>query len=174
MANEVKPNQAAQGNTSRDGRKTVIGLFRNPAHVDDVVREIEALGLSRKEVRTIEEPERFEVSGVMSFPRLDFEVELARALTIIGATEAEADAYTQELRRGGALVFATSSSDDEITSAAEIMNRHGAVGIEEGQAPEPHLPHAAHGVKETSSYTGPFSGGRVGRIPPNGSAYFVW
>jgi hypothetical protein len=41
---------------------------------------------------------------VMSFPRLEFEVDLTRELTRIGATQAEAQAYVEGLRRGGALV----------------------------------------------------------------------
>lgn len=47
----------------------------------------------------------------MSFPRLDFETELIRELTKIGATKAEAQAYVEGLRRGGALVFATGSDE---------------------------------------------------------------
>ena len=64
--------------------KTAIGLFENPDLVDAVVREIEVLGFPRKEVRTQEEPATFEVTGVMSFPRLDFEVDLIRELTRSG------------------------------------------------------------------------------------------
>ena len=60
--------------------KTAVGLFGNPGLVDSVVREIEALGFPRKEVRTLTEPATFEVTGVMSFPRLDFEVELLGSL----------------------------------------------------------------------------------------------
>lgn len=82
--------------------KTLVGLFENPALVDEVVREIEALGFPRREVRSLAEPASFEVTGVMSFPRLDFEVNLARGLTRIGATRAEADAYVNGLRCGGA------------------------------------------------------------------------
>ena len=91
--------------------KTAVGLFENPGLVDDVVREIEALGFPRKEVRTLDEPATFEVTGVMSFPRLDFEVDLVRELTRIGAAKAEAQAYVEGLRRGGALVFATGSDE---------------------------------------------------------------
>jgi hypothetical protein len=69
--------------------KTVVGLLENPGLVDGVVREIEALGFPRKEVRTLAEPATFDVTGVMSFPRLDFEVDLVRELTRIGATKAE-------------------------------------------------------------------------------------
>src|SRR5579872_2273085 len=102
--------------------KTAVGLFENPGLVDGVAREIEALGFPRKEVRTLTEPATFEVTGVMSFPRLDFEVDLVRELTRIGATKAESQAYVEGLRRGGALVFAT-GSDERGESAADVMNR---------------------------------------------------
>jgi hypothetical protein len=55
--------------------KTAVGLFEKPDLVDGVVREIEALGFPRKEVRTLTVPATSEVTGVMSFPRLDFEVD---------------------------------------------------------------------------------------------------
>lgn len=46
--------------------KTAVGLFEHPGLVDDVVRE---------KVRNLKEPAAFEVTGVMSFPHLDFEVD---------------------------------------------------------------------------------------------------
>lgn len=174
MVNRLETNRVAQESKVGDQRTTVVGLFSNADPVDEVVREIEALGLTRNEVRTVEEPKSFEVSGVMSFPRLDFETELSKALTTIGATRAEAEAYVRELRRGGALVFATSSSDEEIAAAAEILDRHGARGIEKGRGPEPQLPHAARGVDRTPLHEPTHSGGRVGHAPRNGSDYFVW
>ena len=151
--------------------KTAVGLFENPRLVDEVVGEIETLGFPRKEVRTLEEPATFEVTGVMSFPRLDFEVELSRELTRIGATKAEAQAYIKGLRRGGALVFAT-GSDDRVDAAAEIMNQHGAVQIEETSGPEPQLPGV---VREnmTPIRDRPVLAGRI-REPGSGAAFFVW
>ena len=151
--------------------KTAVGLFKYSHVVDEVVREIETLGIPRNEVRIVGEPATFEVSGVMSFARLDFEVELARELTRIGATKAEAQAYMDGLRRGGALVLAT-GSDDKVDMAAEIMNRHGAVEIEETSGPEPHLPalsqEHAGSIVENSVMTG-----RI-RQPEGGASMFVW
>lgn len=151
--------------------KTAVGLFENPRLVDEVVSEIETLGFPRKEVRTLEEPETFEVTGVMSFPRLDFEVELSRELTRIGATNAEALAYIKGLRRGGALVFAT-GADDKVDAAAEIMNQHGAVEIEESSGPEPQLPVVPH-ENMTPIRDHPILAGRI-REPGSGAAFFVW
>ena len=48
--------------------KTAVGLFENPGLVEGVVREIEALGFPRTEVRSLKEPADFDVTGVMSFP----------------------------------------------------------------------------------------------------------
>jgi hypothetical protein len=127
--------------------KTAVGLFQNPGVVDDVVREIEALGFPRNEIRTLNEPTRFESAGVMSFPRLEFEVDLTRELTRIGTTQAEAHDYIEGLRSGGALVFAT-GSDEGVDAAAYIMNRCGAVEIEETSGAEPQSPGA---VRESAT-----------------------
>ncbi len=151
--------------------KTAVGLFEKPNLVDEVVREIEALGFPRQEVRTVEEPKTFNITGVMSFPRLDFEVDLSRELSRIGATKAEARAYVEGLRSGGALVFAT-GSDEKVDAAAAIMNRHGAVEVEESSGPEPDLPNA---IREpmTSAHASPVQAGRV-REPGDGACFFVW
>jgi hypothetical protein len=106
--------------------KTAVGLFENPGIVDDVVREIEALGFPRNEIRTLDEPANFEVTAVMSFPRFEFETDLIRELNRIGTSKEEAQVYVEGLRRGGALVFATGSNEG-VDAAADIMNRHGAV-----------------------------------------------
>jgi hypothetical protein len=83
--------------------KTVVGLFANRDLVGEVVREIEGLGLPRNETPTLTEPATFGTTGVMSFPRLDFEVGLMRGLTGIVAAKAESQAYVEGLRRGGAV-----------------------------------------------------------------------
>jgi hypothetical protein len=119
--------------------KTAVGLFENPGVVDDVVREIEILGFPRNEIRRLDEPASFEVTGVMSFPRFEFEGDLIRELTRIGTTKAEAKDYVEGLRRGGALVFAT-GSDERVDAAADIMNRRGAVEIGQSCGPDPQSP----------------------------------
>lgn len=151
--------------------KTVVGLFKDPGAVDDVVREIEARGFPRREVRTMQEPATFDVTGVMSFPRLDFEVDLMRALTRIGATNAESQAYVEGLRRGGALVLAT-GSDEKVEAAAGIMNRHGAVEIEELTGSEPQLPGVVRD-NMTSNHDSPVLAGRI-RGTGTGTSLFVW
>jgi hypothetical protein len=157
--------------------KTAVGLLESAEHVDDVIREIEALGFPRNEVRALAEPAIFEGTGVMSFPRLDFEVDLRRELIRMGATKSEVEAYVDGLRRGGALIFATASDGDkkvkaDVEAAAAVMNRHGAVGIEETTSAEPYLPRAA---RESMTLTGDRSvtAGRI-RQPGGGACCFVW
>jgi len=151
--------------------KTVVGLFENPGCVDEVVRDIEALGFPRNEVRTLEEPKAFDVTGVMSFPRLDFEVDLIRSLERIGASKAGAQAYREGLRRGGALVLAT-GSDEKVTAAADLMNRNGAVKIEQDSGPEPQLPHSFR-ANMTPMRDSPIVAGRI-QQPSDGACFFVW
>ena len=151
--------------------KTVVGLFENARLVDEAVREIEALGFPRQEVRTMREPADFGVTGVMSFPRLDFEVDLGRELHRIGATIPETRAYVEGLRHGGALVFAT-GADAELDAAGIIMNRLGAVEIEEVTGPEPELA----GVVRQGTMLAPDNSVQTGRIRPmnGGACFFVW
>lgn len=153
--------------------KTAVGLFENPQRLDAVIREIEALGFPRNEVRRVQEPATFESTGVTSFPRLDFEVDLRRELTRIGASKDETEAYVEGLRRGGALVLVTGSSEDsKVDAAADVMNRHGATGLEETTGPEPALPRVPH---ESMSASGdnPVLAGRI-RQAGGGACFFVW
>ena len=87
--------------------KTAVGLFENPGLADQVVRDLEASGFPRNGVRILSEPRDMPVTGVMSTPRNDFQVDLEHDLRTIGATEPEAKAYVQGVRRGGVLVFAS-------------------------------------------------------------------
>ena len=151
--------------------QTVVGSFQNPEVVNDVVRELEANGFPRNEVRSITEPSTFEVTGVMSFPRLDFETDASRELTRIGATAPEAKSYIEGLRRGGALCFAT-GSDDDIEAAGLIMNRHRATEIEQVDGAEPRMPVVAHRSMMPVHDSGVLAG-RV-RQADGGACVFVW
>ncbi len=151
--------------------KTAVGLFENTAAVEGVVSEIEGLGFPRQEVRTLEEPGDFEVAGVMSFPRLDFEVELRRELARIGATEAETQIFVDGLRSGGSLVLAT-GLDEQVDAAAAVMNRRGAKGVEESSGPEPHLPEPT-GERSAQARNSPVLAKGV-RQPGDGVYVFTW
>jgi hypothetical protein len=116
--------------------KTAVGLFRNSGVADQVVHDLDASGFPRNEVRRLGEDRDMGDTGMMGTPHTDFAVGLDRELRRIGASDPEAHAYVQGVRRGGVLVFAT-GSDEQVDSAAEIMNRHGAAEVEELTGREP-------------------------------------
>jgi hypothetical protein len=150
---------------------TAVGLFKNPDVVDEVVREIEALGFPRNEIRTLGEPANFDVTGVMSFPRFEFEADLTRELTRIGTTKEEAQVYVEGLRHGGALVFAT-GLDKGVDAAAAIMNRRGAVEIEETCGPEPQSPGVVR--ESTTPIRGNLALSRRASQSGGGTCLFTW
>jgi hypothetical protein len=152
-------------------QKTAIGLFKTAAHVEEVVRDIEALGFPRNGVRAVEEPGVFDPSGVMSFPRLEYEVELGHMLRKMGATKEETEAYIDGLRHGGALVFATDEDEKKVDAAAEVLNRHGAVDIEETVGAAPHLPPLRH--QPVRQARDAVLAGRS-RQSGSGARFFVW
>jgi hypothetical protein len=158
--------------------KTAVGLFENQGIADQVVHDLDAAAFPRNEIRLLRESLGMAVSGVTSIPRTDFEVGLGRELEAMGASEGEANAYVQEVRRGGVLVFATGSIE-EVDSAAAIMNRHGAIKVEELVGREP-------GNGRITGGSLPFSRGantlpvhdstQTGRIRQSGDGVrlFVW
>ena len=111
------------------------------------------------------------VTGVAGTPHTDFEVGLNRELRSIGASDREANAYVQGVRRGGVLVFAT-GSNAEVDKAAETMNRHGAIEVEKLIGSEPDtgsmVDENMTSVHESSSQTGRIS------QPGGGARMFVW
>jgi hypothetical protein len=130
--------------------KTAVGLFKNPDRLDKVGAEVARLDIPRREVRTLEKPLNFEVAGVMSFPRLDFEVRLEEELIIIGATDAQAQALLEGVRAGGTLATAT-GNDRKADAAVDVMNRYAAAESEEGSGPGAHLPRTAPKSSLTTS-----------------------
>jgi hypothetical protein len=151
--------------------RTAVGLFEHPGSVDEIVRDLEASGFPPGDIRVLSEPRDMPGSGPTSIPRTDFEVDLTRELTTMGAAEADADAYVRGVRRGGVMVFATASSEKADT-AAEIMNRHHAVDVEKLSASEQSLPSTA---RDETGF-GPdrsFQAGRY-RSSGGGARLFVW
>jgi hypothetical protein len=150
---------------------TAVALLKNPALVERVVKDIENLGIPKTEVRTLEEPATFPVTGVMSFTRLDFEDELRRELLRIGATKSQVEDYIQGVQRGDILVLA-SGPDREVKEAAAIMNRQGAADVEKSKGPEPELAaldlNAIAPISETSVQADRSSEGG------SGARLFVW
>jgi hypothetical protein len=151
--------------------KTAVGLFQNPSIADQVVQDLDASAFPRNEIRILGEPREMSGDGVMSTPRTDFEVRLNRELRAIGASNEEANAYIQGVRRGGVLVFA-SGSNARVDTAAEIMNRHDAIEVDElvGSAllTDSLAGETATRIQDTSPQTG-----RINQ-PGGGARMFVW
>jgi len=151
--------------------KTAVGLFENSELADEVVRDLEATGFLRTDVRILKEPMEMAGSGLMSTPHTDFEVALTRDLTAFGVLEGDVNAYVQGVRRGGVMVFATGLGKTADT-ATEIMNRHGAVELEEISALRPELP-ISDQSEPTPVRAPSVQIGRV-RSPGSGARMFVW
>jgi hypothetical protein len=88
-------------------------------------------------------PTDFGVTGVMSLPRLDFEMDLSRELTSTGATLPAARAYAEGLQRGGAPTFAT-GPEEKVATGGNIMNRLGAAEVEDFSGPGSQLTGVTH------------------------------
>jgi hypothetical protein len=151
--------------------KTAVGLFESQSVADQVVHDLDASAFPRDKIRTLGEPRDMAVTGIMSTPRSDFEVGLDRELKAVGASDREASAYVQGVRRGGVLVFAT-GSDEEVDKAAEIMNRHGAIEVEELIGREPN-PGSVIGESMSPANDGSSQTGRT-RQTGGGARLFVW
>ena len=138
---------------------------------DQVVRDLEASGFPRSDVRILGESLDMADGGVMGIPNIDFEVSLNRDLRTIGASGPEAEAYVKGVRRGGVLVFA-SGSDEKIDAAAEIMNRHSPIEVEELTGGELNLP-SASGENVTPPHASSVQTGRI-RQAVGGARVFAW
>jgi hypothetical protein len=147
--------------------RAAVGLFEKSQSVDGIIHDLEASGFPRNDIRVLSEPEDMGGSGMMSTAHTDFEVDFIRELRTAGAAEADAEAYVKGLRGGGVIVFA-SGSDEKVDTAAEIMNRHCAIELEELRASEPHL--------HSSMTSGRSNSGQTGRIRSSGGGarLFVW
>jgi hypothetical protein len=151
--------------------KTAVGLFEHPGVADQVVHDLDARSFPRNEIRILGEPREMSGDGVTSIPRTDFEVGLNRELKAIGASDREARAYVQGVRRGGVLVFA-SGSNEQVNDAAEIMNRHDAIEVEELIGNEPEMASAVTG-NMTPILDGSTQTGRISQTG-GGARMFVW
>jgi hypothetical protein len=152
--------------------KTVVASFKDAEAAEKAAREIQSNGFPRNEVRTLGEPLDFGQTGVMSIPNIDFEVEVFRELTRIGATKEEAEGYIDGLRRGEVLLFATGSDEEQVGAAAAIMNRYGAKDAEQTRGPEPELP-VEERARAAAATNASFQTGRI-RQTGSGARYFVW
>jgi hypothetical protein len=147
-------------------------LFENASVAEQVVHDLGANSFSRNDIRVLQEPLDMPVTGTVSLPHTDFQVRLELELKAIGATTPEAAAYTQGVRGGGVLVFAT-GSNEEVDSASEIMNRHGALAVDELTGGAPNVA-GVIGSSAPLAYTG--STAQTGRTRQSGGGarMFVW
>lgn len=151
--------------------RTAIGLFEDQASANEVAHEIKRIGFDPEEVRVLSEPLDMPVTSVLNTPGTDFALALYRDLQQIGASQAETEAYVQGVRQEATLVFAT-GSDVQVDTAAEIMNRHKAMRVEELSGLEPDLPSESPESPKFSHHDPTL--GR--RIPSrgDGARIFVW
>jgi hypothetical protein len=150
---------------------TAVGLFANQGAADRVVRDLDASDFPSKEVRALAEPLELPVTGVDSFPRTHFEAGLGRELKAIGASDRETKVYVQGVQRGGVLVFATGSAE-RVNDAAELMNRDGAMEVEELFGREPNTANIV-GEEAPALDAGSTQAGRI-RQAGGGAQMFAW
>jgi hypothetical protein len=158
--------------------KTAVGLFENPGVADEVVHDLHASGFPGTEIRILREPLDMAVAGVTSIPHTEFEAGLDRELKAIGASEGEANAYVRQVRRGGVLVFATGSSA-EADNAAEVMNHHGAMQVDELIGREPGIGKTmgqGMSLSRDANMPAPHDITQTGRVRQSGDGarMFVW
>jgi uncharacterized protein (TIGR02271 family) len=93
--------------------KTVIGLFDDPRQAQHIVHALVDDGFRREDIRTLTRPEEASVG----------------TLSAHGVPEAEAQAYADAVRRGGALVL-VDTADERADRAVAIMERSPTVDRE--------------------------------------------
>jgi hypothetical protein len=152
--------------------RTTVGLFENASVADQVVHDLGANSFLGSDIRVLQEPLDMPVIGVLSIPHTDFQVRLELELKAIGANTTEANAYAQGVSRGRVLVFATGSNEG-VDGASEIMNRHGAIEVEEVTGSAPDMAGVIGSVAPLA-YTG--STAQTGRTRQSGGGarMFVW
>jgi hypothetical protein len=150
--------------------RTAVGLFLDRRAADDAIRELEADGFARQDIRVVGEALGMSEPGTMSIAHTEFEVNLIRVLRSIGATEKDAECYVEGLRRGGVIVFAA-APDEKADEAIEIMNHHNPAEIEELKATAPHLASEQRAIFH--DHRAATQSGRVS-VSGSGARLFVW
>lgn len=158
--------------------KVAIGLFENPAMAKGIVRSLEDDGLARSEIHIISEPialSRDDSDSGVSLEHTEFELDFVRELMRIGVSQNEAQLYREGLRHGGVLVMAR-GADEKVDAAVEIMNRGGAVHVEELIRRRTGRALASHAGRDASGPTFHDSDVQAGRVryPGGGARAFIW
>lgn len=153
--------------------KTIVGLFESGERAKAVVRDLENAGIAHSDIRIITEPRSLPVSNMMATPHTDFEVDLRRELRELGASDQEAEACVQGVKRRGALVFAVAPAETA-SSAAEIMGRHAETEVESSGARDLHIANAAGDTEEHMGPREPSVQAGRWRSPGGGPKVFRW
>lgn len=151
--------------------RTAVGLFLDRRAAEDAIRELEAAGFARQDIRVVGEALGMTEPGAMSIAHTDFEVDMIRVLRSIGATERDAECYVEGLRRGGVVVFAA-APDQKAGKAVEIMDRHNPAGVEELAVTASHLSSEHRSIFH--NHAAATQSGRVRSNGGGGARLFVW
>jgi len=108
---------------------TVLGLFDNISDVNEVKRELSALGIPDSQVRVSQQTTATARSASQEEDK-GFWHSLKEMFTGDDEGYRDVDYYAEGTRRGGILV-SVEASDDRAEAAAEVLRRHNAVNIDE-------------------------------------------
>ncbi len=151
--------------------RTAIGLFRDNHAADIVMRELENAGFARERVRVLTgstpSPSGLERPGNMAgnAPQTGAGIGSTSWLKIEGVPNEDFELYRRGLDRGS-IVVAVTTTDERADYAAEIMNRCGALDVEERTSA------AGRGMSPPSG-EGTVQAGR-NRYEGGGARVFVW
>lgn len=109
---------------------TVLGLFDSMSDVNEVKRELKALGIPDSDIRVTQQSSATAQGGAAYSEDKGFWKSLKEMFTGDDEGYRDADYYAEGTRRGGILV-SVDVSDERAESAADILRRHNAVNIDE-------------------------------------------
>jgi len=151
--------------------QTAVGLFEQSHDVDLVLNELRAEGIPSDAVRVLSKPSGMAVDSKTSTPTVDFCSALAKDLRSMGASDAECEAYVENVQNGSMILF-VSGDADQADRAVSLMNTYGAVEIEEFAGAAPLLPSIR--VSEVAASGGISLKEDRARAKGEGARVFTW
>jgi len=110
---------------------TVLGLFDNTGDVNEVKRELNALGIPDNQIRVTQQSgSTASTQHAGHYEDKGFWESLKEMFTGDDEGHRDVDYYAEGTRRGGILV-SVEAADDRAEAAADILRRHNAVDINE-------------------------------------------
>lgn len=124
---------------------TVVGLFNDRSRAQAVVEELVSNGFRREDINVTQADEGAQSSSTATTTPIQPTTTGTETGSSIGnffrslfggesSDYTDINQYTEAVNRGNTLVAVTASSDALIDRAADIMNSHGAIDIDEGTA----------------------------------------